>query len=65
MQSCGSGGFGIISDGTYFKITTNGIFKFFAGIAALIGFVSGIVGLITGWDAFLIIVNDSIGKFFP
>lgn len=57
--------FGVISERTFIKITASSIFKFFAGVAALIGFVSAIVGLITGWDAFIATIDVWIKKYFP
>lgn len=49
--------FGIINENTLDSITSSGIFKFLAGIFALIGFISSVIGIITGWEAFIKIVG--------
>ena len=40
--------FGILSDTTVSKVTTNVIFKFFAGLGGLVAFASGVVTIIQG-----------------
>lgn len=49
--------FGIIPDYLFSYLTHNWIFKLLSGLIALVGFVGGVVGIVTGWDKFLQIVN--------
>jgi len=49
--------FGIIPEGWVSAFTSNSVFKVVSGLIALIGFTSSIVGLITGWEEFLMIIR--------
>jgi hypothetical protein len=52
--------FGIIDENQASSIQGNRIFKVVSGIFSFVGFASAIVGLITGWDGFLVIVSGWI-----
>jgi hypothetical protein len=49
--------FGIINNSTVDKITVNGFFKMISGLIGFISFVSAIITIVTGWDAFKIILH--------
>lgn len=52
--------FGIIPEKWVSIFTSNWAFKTISGLIALIGFISSIIGLITGWKEFLAIVRKWI-----
>lgn len=49
--------FGIISNSTVDKITANSFFKIVSGLVGFISFFSAIITIVTGWDAFKIILH--------
>lgn len=51
------GWFGVISGALVVSITSAAVFRLLAGAVAVIGFVSAIVGLVTGWAQFVAIVE--------
>ena len=53
--------FGILSDNSVSKLTTNAIFKIFSGIGGLVAFASGIVTIVQGKDQIISFIN----KIFP
>ena len=52
--------FGIISTSALRSITSNILFKLSSGFIAVVGFLSAIIGIITGWDKFVVILFDFI-----
>jgi hypothetical protein len=54
--------FGILSDTTVSKVTTNVIFKILAGIAGLVTFISGIVTIIQGKDQTISFIRQLFHK---
>jgi hypothetical protein len=50
--------FGMVTSNFAYNTKNNIIYKFITGFLALIGILSGIIGLITGWDQFVGIVSD-------
>lgn len=49
--------FGLLNRRIYDIISASGIFKVVSGIIGFIGFLSAVVGLITGWEPFIKILN--------
>lgn len=52
--------FDIIPEYLFLSLTRNWVFKLFSGLVSLIGLLGAIVGLITGWNGFLVIVSGWI-----
>ncbi|MBI3809356.1 MAG: hypothetical protein HY284_02715 [Nitrospirae bacterium] len=52
---------GLISAQAVGRVSTNLLFKIVAGIVTLIGVVSGIMGIILGWEDFLKILKSKFG----
>lgn len=53
--------FGLLNETSYEKLVTSKVFGCFSAIAALIGFVSSIIGIILGWSEFLAWVKNLLG----
>jgi hypothetical protein len=49
--------FGLLTSGRVAAVQRSAIFRVAGGIATLVGFVSAVVGLITGWEPFLRMVR--------
>lgn len=45
-------------------ITAGGIFKLASGLVGTIGFLSGVMGIVLGWDQFLSFLKTWHGRFF-
>jgi hypothetical protein len=56
------GWLGILSTTTARSIAESALFRMLGGVAALIGFASAVVGLITGWAQFVTMVSSWIAK---
>lgn len=54
--------FGLLPDSSYIKITDSTIVKFIGFFVALIGFVSAIVTIVTGYDPFMTIIKTWMRK---
>jgi hypothetical protein len=53
--------FGLLSDNSVSKVTTNIIFKIFAGISGLVAFASGIVTIVQGKEQMISLINKIFG----
>lgn len=53
---------GIYGERTNYKIKKSGIYKFINNIIVVIGFISSIMGIILGWEEFINVVRNLIGK---
>jgi hypothetical protein len=49
---------GFITDNTARRLTLSFLFSVISGLVTLVGFVSGVVSLVVGWDAFIDIVSN-------
>lgn len=49
--------FGVISTGSFIKLSDNLVIRFLSGVFSLITFISTVVSLVIGWDAFVGIIN--------
>ncbi len=54
--------FGIITSNFAYNIKNNILYKFITGLFGLIGVFSGIVGLVTGWEQFIVILSKFYDK---
>ena len=53
---------GLYSTGRSRKIKTSVIFKAISNLIVFIGLISSIVTIVLGWDEFLVIINNCIGR---
>lgn len=53
---------GIYGERTNYKIKKSGIYKFINNIIVVISFASSIMGIILGWEEFIDVVRNLIGK---
>ena len=53
--------FGLLNEASYEKAVTSKVFSFFSAMAALIGFLSSIMGILLGWAEFLTWLKNLLG----
>lgn len=52
------GWLGLVKEGTAQKIVASSIFKAFSGLVALAGFLSALVTIVVGWEAFVKVIGN-------
>jgi hypothetical protein len=55
---------GLISKASGDRFKSSRFFQFASGVAALVGFISAVIGLVTGWEPFLVLARKVVPYAF-